>query len=551
MTGTSQRLLSGSGQSRNSTLEASATALTVDAGGIHARIPIPTSGELVGERPSWSWKDEPLDLWNAFPRRPATGDQREKLLWTVVQDASNRQTKRQSDATLRQGLRELVHGTDPLARRVVADVLADQYWVQPTTARTSFAFPFHSVIPANYDHPGRYKMYRGSILLLLCWNGALNDIDPEPVRSLLSFLSSDEGITALDEELLEAARELSAADEVGSAAAEILLGGTHAGEVRSRLAHGAFDQTSLDIFRGDLLAALALEAPRQDKISNVIVTLSFHLAIYYYRVAFLLGSGLDRVIRAAAGQAAGADESFNRRILFRVGTAGDRPIRETDPAATSWNDLDDRHLIALSGSIITANLLHHAWKQTDPSAPATANPAALADAMEADRGLADWIDAAAGGLAILYGQHSAEFPANQLETLARLKPGPHALRQAVLERRRQGGRTRTTNLLKYHSRDVVNQLMRRPFGGSLLRTRGRVRFFEVDEDLLFLLVHFAVSRARTDRIPFAAFLDSLGAYGMAPQDPSEEQELAHALERLGMLKSYSDAGEAKYVRSIL
>jgi DNA phosphorothioation-dependent restriction protein DptG len=40
-------------------------------------------------------------------------------------------------------------------------------------------------------------------------------------------------------------------------------------------------------------------------------------------------------------------------------------------------------------------------------------------------------------------------------------------------------------------------------------------------------------------------------YGLAPQDAREEDLLADALQRLGLLDRYSDAGEATYVRHVL
>ena len=47
------------------------------------------------------------------------------------------------------------------------------------------------------------------------------------------------------------------------------------------------------------------------------------------------------------------------------------------------------------------------------------------------------------------------------------------------------------------------------------------------------------------------FLPALRAYGLAPQDAREEELLAEALQRLGLLDRYSDAGEATYVRHVL
>jgi len=49
----------------------------------------------------------------------------------------------------------------------------------------------------------------------------------------------------------------------------------------------------------------------------------------------------------------------------------------------------------------------------------------------------------------------------------------------------------------------------------------------------------------------SSFLPALREYGLAPQDAAEEQLLANALQRLGLLDRYSDAGEATYVRHVI
>jgi len=91
----------------------------------------------------------------------------------------------------------------------------------------------------------------------------------------------------------------------------------------------------------------------------------------------------------------------------------------------------------------------------------------------------------------------------------------------------------------------VNQLAKVTDAGNLIRQNSpRAIFFEVDEDLLFLLVRLVCG---TDPMPYDQFLAGLACYGLAPQHEAEEQRLAAALERLGMLVRYSDAGEAAYV----
>jgi DNA phosphorothioation-dependent restriction protein DptG len=49
------------------------------------------------------------------------------------------------------------------------------------------------------------------------------------------------------------------------------------------------------------------------------------------------------------------------------------------------------------------------------------------------------------------------------------------------------------------------------------------------------------------QLPYESFLTGLCNYGLTPQDDDERVALADALERLGLLARYSDAGEASFV----
>ena len=121
--------------------------------------------------------------------------------------------------------------------------------------------------------------------------------------------------------------------------------------------------------------------------------------------------------------------------------------------------------------------------------------------------------------------------------------GSFALREAVLDSFRARGST-----LKQRGRDVVHTLAGGYVGG-LKRSRGRVNFFELDEPVLYLLVQLILAPWPGDQMPFrTGFLPALARYGLKPQDRAEEEELGGALERLGLLRRYSDAGEALYVR---
>ena len=101
--------------------------------------------------------------------------------------------------------------------------------------------------------------------------------------------------------------------------------------------------------------------------------------------------------------------------------------------------------------------------------------------------------------------------------------------------------------LRHQGRDIVNQLMLNvnlASPGSLITRNGTHGFYEIDEQLLILLVRLV---CRDDQLPYDDFLDGLLSYGLSPQDEAERHALADALERLGLLVRYSDAGEAAFV----
>ncbi len=82
--------------------------------------------------------------------------------------------------------------------------------------------------------------------------------------------------------------------------------------------------------------------------------------------------------------------------------------------------------------------------------------------------------------------------------------------------------------------------------GSLISRNGRsFSFFEVDEELLLLLVRLVCHDDR--EVPVDDFFRELRGYGLAPQDEAEREALTRTLERLGLLERYSDAGEASFV----
>jgi hypothetical protein len=509
----------------------SGRALRVQAGGASAEIALPADWQELG------------DLPGGLPSR-ARGDQREKIIYNILQDAGGVPPReRLSAESLLEQLPELLSAGDPTSRRVLSRVLRAQYWVRPERTRASrveFPIPYHSALPASYDYRGRYKSFTGTLLAFLCWTG--DGIDRATMDALFDYFNATDDLTELDLELIQCAQKL--ADAKPAASTDSLLERREVAVLLDGLSGGVMYPAALERFRSDLRAVLALELPRHDKVAAVVLTFSVHIGLYYYRLALDLGEGILGVTAAAADQdGPPGGGNFVGRIRFRVGVGTDRPVRASDPCAQSFLELDEQHLLALPANIEVANLLQRIWAAAGGSASGPPRLADLELAMRADPSLAQLVDVAAGTLGVLYGSRTGSRPAEALTGAVRPGAGLHMLREIVLDRYRI-----PTNRLRQRGRDVVATLLRRPFGGSLIRNRGNVRFFEMDEELLFLFVRWALARSRRPHIPLTAFLDLLNEYGLQPQSDDEAEEIADALQRLGLLVRYSDAGEAQYVR---
>ena len=500
------------------------------------------------------------NLRHAFPSR-AHGDQREKLVYKIVQDAATSGPEpRVLDAVFRTELPQAIQLPDAVARQVVAAAVADEYWTEVETI--PYLVPYHSLLPGAFDHTtaprnnptaikaARYKLFPGIVLPFLCWTG--DGVDVDLVQELLDVMNSQDDFSRIDRLMLDAATAI-AGEPVGPAEAEQLMRGRLWSEVEEALEQGAFSQPALDQFQRDLRTVLSMRdaLPRRDLVDLLTTLLSLHLALHYYRVAVVFGHQLDRVIAVLAGEeppvppadgnAPLAESALAGQIRFRVGTRGDRPVRLTDPCTIAYRELTDQRLLGLPAAIITANLTQELWTALGGAPPRT-DLMALEAAVAQDPDFARTLDAGAAALAALYTartrrSNQPQLTVDELVEQGARKPGLFALRAAVTATRR----TRLRNL----SRDVVNQLAKRK-QGSLIRSRGNaVTFFELDEDFLFLLVKLI---CQSDQVDFATFLERLAEYGLAPQDGDERELLIATLERLGMLRRYADAGESIYVR---
>ncbi|WJZ66668.1 hypothetical protein [Kocuria rosea] len=488
------------------------------------------------------------DLPSALPSR-ARGDLREKTLYNIIQDLSDLTPKsRLEDSRLKAALDNAIGG-DQLSRQVLPAIMKKQYWVVPVRSEggggSPFLTPFHAVLPGAFDYKGRYKSFRGSLLLFLSWNG--QEFDLKAAHKLVTFLNSDEGMTVLDRELLRVATKL-AEDSGGQLPKPDArnLEKVFGESVRGRFVVGAYDLEGLRRIREDLVTILDLPLPRHDKVAALVQGLSLNLALYYYRLAYTLGEGIAACVASAGEAPQGPRPDFSGRLRFRVGTGGDRPVRFDEPCSQSFVELDGKHLLALPANMAIANLL--VLISTAAGAPVEGglpNPYGLASAMHEQVEIRTQVDALSAVVAVLVAAEAGD-PATVVERASQPGSGCLALQEAVLQNFRNRGST-----LKQRGRDVVHTLVGGYVGG-LKRSRGRVNFFELDEPVLFLLVELILARSGKKQIQFrAVFLPQLAEYGLRPQDREEEDKLAEALERLGMLQRYSDAGEALYVSQSL
>jgi len=490
----------------------------------------------------------PLDLKAAFPAK-GYGDQREKLLYMFVEDATDPGASRPTDLDLRAELGGHLDAVrDDASRDRLAEVMREHYWTVPKRGKRAHLLPFHASLPHGYKLHTRYKMYRGNLLAFLCWTGS--EFNIALLDQLFELFNTEDDFSRLDQ-LFVSAAEAWAGEASATTAA--LLTSSEVDEVEAALrGGGAYCQPHLEQFQADLGELLTLRdrIPRRDLIDALILLTGFHLGTYYYRVALTLGEGLDRVAAIAAGApdpGGGCDCTdglagcpLAGRIQFRTGTAGYRPASERDPSVRSYRDLHLNRLMGLASSIITSN--HCGWLSAatgGPSwEPSEGRPqlSALAEHLLASADRAGHFDTSAWALAALYADRSNGI---SVDDVANSASGLVALRSAVTAHQR-------TSLRKY-STDVVNMLLRpQQESGRLVAGNGtRISFFEVDEPLVFLLVRLACG---SDRLRADDFMQALRRYGLEPQDRAEQERLLAALERLGMIRKYSDAGESTYVR---
>ncbi|MFE2704518.1 DNA phosphorothioation-dependent restriction protein DptG [Streptomyces mirabilis] len=547
----------------------SALAAITAATGVHVTLdegalrvdgrPVSLPGKLTGER---------ADLFGIEGLLPTVprADDRDKLLWHVIAEASSEDAGEPlKDRVLEADLAERL-GLGAEASRAAAAALLDRFFNRkPLRA----LLPVHASLPLNYGHTSRtgrwsrYRMFNGGILPFLLWDASEGKVAAEPVEELLSIAADSNELTSLDRRFLDVAlRDAPARDAVPDAAKLI---DRYEDQFKDDLGRvgGAFCQPSLDLFRRDLQTVLGTDLPRPDMIQWLTLLLSLHVTVRLYRIAVVKGGELDAAV-AAAGQldapvgtggcpcssGGGRTECLQACALagllrFRTGSGRYRPVSTRDGCRSAYVEVDQRRLLDMPATLVTATLASRAWEALGGGDAAQRRDlTALVTALNTDSALRRTHGAACAAIAVLHHDawHKGTATLGELENVARTgpnRPGLHALRDDVRKMRRRD--------LRHQSRDIVNQLVldaNVAGAGALITRNGTHGFYEIDEQLLVMLVRLI---CQDRQLPYEAFLKGLRAYGLAPQDDQERESLADALERLGLLARYSDAGEASFV----
>ncbi|WP_157411086.1 DNA phosphorothioation-dependent restriction protein DptG [Actinoplanes rectilineatus] len=519
-----------------------------------------TEPRLVGERA------ELLGIQGLLPTVPH-GDDRDKLLWRMVAEAAPPvpDNSLQLDAMLLDELPALL-ALGPEASSAAALALEARFF------NSKRLLPVHASLPLNYAHsafnkkkqryePAGYTMFNGGILPFMLWHSGIEAPNVGLIERLLETVAQDEELTALDRRFLTVAMKDAPRPSARPDASELSRRYQDSFTKSFRAAGKPFCEPSMALFERDLQTVLDTELPRPERARWLTLVISLHLSLRLYRISVGLGAALDLAV-AAAGQVAApagattcechgrdlaqlASCPFAGAIRFRTSSGRFRPARVADGCHASYKDIDRRRLLDMPATLVTRTLACRVWAALGGGLDAEQlNLSALTEALEADDQLRRVHGAACAGIAVLHHDAARKGKATLAELHAAghtdaARPGLHALREDVRQMRRRD--------LRRQSTDVVNQLMLagNVGAGSLITRNGpSFTFFEVDEELLLLLVRLI---CREREVPVEGFFDHLRTYGLRPQDEAERESLISTLERLGLLERYSDAGEASFV----
>lgn len=489
------------------------------------------------------WFDTKLP--DAMPARPR-GDYRERTINLLVRDAvDNAGSTKEADLIGSAAAEGAFYSygaiTDPAMRQVFGDVLDDHFVVE-TTRRTRFLFPFHSDLPGNFVFHGRYKMFNGLILAFFSRPGSDDGWNRTLLEKYYGLFNDRESLSLLDRHALTIAHELVAEPERTAVADELIR----------RFSEDLPEQVFLPhvhrLIQTDLESALEISSlGRKDQVSAVVTVFYLHLALYFWRLAYILEEQVDAFVHLQAGDEQArkrlrhacdgslAGSPFRGQLRFRVAAAQPRRISMVDPAAEAFRELNVRRLSLLP---INLSLLRAARQLAGTEG--SGDFGTIADRLAGDKVLLRSFDGACriAALAIAEGL-PAQLAADVEAAVEGSDPGFLVLKAAMLKRWRKE--------LRRSSTDITAQLMKRG-GKGIFATRGKVQYFELGQDLLLLLTKLI---AGDEAIRYADYLDRLSEYGLAAQDKAEEEMLADTLRSLQLLEKYSDTGEAMYVHHFL
>ncbi len=515
--------------------------------------PAEVTGSLDAARLAWdgstlTYGEQSLPPASLVPDAPdvlpgkARGDYREKTVHQIIRDAVQPVgvELKEPDLIGREKGEFPDHpdvspGLQPIFKMVLED-----HFVVHTSQKSRFVFPFHALLPSQFDFSGRYKMYNGLILRFLATPGPNGEDFNLPVlEQFYNLFNGEEGLSGLDRQMLRLAKARSGVDDA-KASADRLIEGTSPGPVFFAQGH--------QLVQRDLATVLSLGAfGRRDRVNATLTVLYFHIAIHYWRAAWCLEDQVQAFLaflerpgastRQALAAACDVDPktcAFRGQLKFRIASSRERRISAGEGAATAHDEADERRLLRLPLNLALLGIARNLAGRDAPADFFT-----IADALEQDSKRAEF-DALSRTLAWAHIDNAATERQDDLRRrVLNERTGFGALRYTIESLNRRE--------LRRRGRDVTAAVMKRG-GRGLVAVRGNVSFFELGQELLVLLTKLL---AGAERLPYRQFLERLEDYGLAPQDRDEMEELADVMRSMQLLERHSDAGEAMYVSHFL
>jgi len=489
-----------------------------------------------------------------------SGDFREKTVYMSLAQAAIPQRPKEPDNLVMAALSERLQViSDGGLGNEAEDVIKELYMVVPSTRNNRpFFYPFHVAIPASVRLSATYKMFTGEILALFASSGSQDEARTF-LESILAVFNADDELSVLDRLVIREIQRITADDTALPRASAARLLEEH----EQVLAQPAFCQPAVRLAREDLqfAATASHRLTYQDRVDAIITLVSIHTALYIYRIGFRLQQMVEGLVSRLNGR--GGDRCtgccgdlkrcpLRGKLEFRPATGGDEPVRDRDSARTSFQaamrvaDQLSLNLVLyrILSAFTKAYLEQRCGRRPDWGWLPDFSPIyELVDQQELE--FAAFLDVALRALVCVY---LSEVRHVEYERLAEMvgrftdeQGQPVHGVEIFLDAMRIGWGKK----IHHHGSELIIRLAYHG-GKGFIGKRGRNRFyFELGADTLLLLAHCIYSRNRGP-IRYGRFIEELAAYGFVPE---RERYVAfeELLSRLGLLQTYSDAGEAKYV----